>query len=90
MELLILSLCILFLTRNHRPSRLSDKCKKKISADLKEIDEYNARVQLRLRNAEQYLEECKRTGDPEYLEYAKEERIKAQKLVDEFKIKHRL
>lgn len=52
---------------------------------LREIDEMDRRIQQRLRNAKDYLNECERTGNEEYLEFAREERDKVWRMIEEFK-----
>lgn len=87
MELLVLALVLLFTRSGYKYNRESVY---KYQETLKEIDEHERRVYRKLDSARWLLSEAERTGDAKYLEYAIEERKKAEELIEEFKIKYKL
>lgn len=85
MEYLILFLCCLRWSRKPSWHKGADPFNTDLDEALKRIDEYERRVFLRLKNADDYFNEYERTGDESYREYAIQERDKALQMIKEFK-----
>lgn len=91
MEIAILLLAIILYIRPRNESWVKQgRCPFETGRKLTEIDEYSRRVKRRLDNAQAYLGEATANGDAELLEYAIEERLKAERMIEEFKRKHGL